>query len=75
LLTHNGAVDADLSQCKSVAGEIRSTTRYLRGSRKELSADLSCTTYNRRIHCDAPYKVEHASRGQLVGRLAKAAES
>jgi hypothetical protein len=70
LLTHNGEVDADLSRCKSVAGEIDSYNGSITLSvGKELSADMCCSTYNGGIHCDAPYKVQHSSRGELTGRL------
>jgi hypothetical protein len=70
LLTHNGHVTADLSRCKSTAGEISSSNGGISLTvGKELSADLSCSTSNGRIDCDVPYKGEHASRSKLVGRL------
>ncbi|HVP13205.1 MAG TPA: DUF4097 family beta strand repeat-containing protein [Phycisphaerae bacterium] len=70
LVTHNGEVTADLSRCKSVAGEISSYNGGITlAAGKELSADLSCSTYNGHIDCDAPYRVEHASRSELAGRL------
>ncbi|MBN2563697.1 MAG: DUF4097 family beta strand repeat protein [Phycisphaerae bacterium] len=70
LTTHNGRIEADLSRCKSLHGDICSHNGEITLTVGDgLSADLTCATHNGSIRCDVPWKVHKASRCKLVGRI------